>query len=176
MNGPIAYLGCSNTRMAVSGYALVGGKQFWGTPGTVYNGGTIPNWASGGYWPMFEQLRHSYGDPAAVWMEVCLLASETNMNANIASAVRVVLDLRTRTKAPLYISGLQPYIGHACKLAGADGPARCQKIADWLVYHRLGQTGPLLPGLDLAHCKGDGCHPNPAGMELLGHALLEFFG
>lgn len=174
---PIAYVGCSNTRMTVQGYELAGGSSFWPTPGSVYNGGTVPRWAAGYYWSQFGYLEAQGGKPAAIWLQVCLLSTESNLDADIAAGVRVILELNDREPGvPIYVSALSSFPDHVCKLTGANGPATAQKVADWLVAHGLALPGPAMPGLTIGLTRGDGCHPNPDGAALEGDALREFFG
>jgi hypothetical protein len=178
----IGYLGCSNSSVAVQGYHAVGGKQFW-TPvgqamqGISYAGGTIVSWSKGWLWPQF--LAFEQAAPAdKLWLQICLRSSET-VDQGKTAAQAVVGTIRghlpTRT-VPIYVSALNGYVQEDCAITGPAGPRKCRAVRNWMVAQGLADLGPAMPTLSHDQLLSDRCHPNQAGADKLGRALLNFFG
>lgn len=178
--GSVAFVGCSMSRGAVSGYELVGGTRFW--PSRIsYGGGSIGRWTSAitnegtRYWEEFERQRVAHPDTEAVWWNLCTFKSS---NADsYENAVEVLDEIESRLPGVVvYVSAQPAYSGgHVCALAGEGGPALMDEVALQLVDDGRVEAGPAMGPLAESETS-DGCHVNDLGKELLGGQLLEFFG
>lgn len=190
----LGFVGCSNTRMSVEGYATAGGKKFWPVPGTPYSAGTVVAWATGlpanMYWTQFQSMLDANPGTTDLWWQLC--AHEADLpDALYAAAVAVRNELLRRVPGVvLHVSALNGYAApHVCSACGADGPSRSADLAARLVAEGLAVAGPLMPellsnvpiasaGVTLStnDTNPDGCHPNTHGKAKLGGALLAHFG
>jgi len=177
----VGYLGCSMTVNAIEGYHSEGGTTLWGEVGD-FGGGTISAWAgllptSKTYWSGFDAILAKNPGTKAVWMELCIsvkkggTANDTYENALV---VRQEI-LKRIPNAVIYVSAQPMYTeGHVCGIAGADGPAKMQEIADKLVANGLAQKGPVLGPLATGQT-ADPCHANASGKSTMGKQMVEFF-
>jgi hypothetical protein len=196
-SGPVAFIGCSNTKDAVAGYQALGGQRLWpAVPG--FGGGTVKAWAlnigtdSFKHWAATTLQDRLRGHPGtrAVWWQLCALADQDDAT-NYAAALDVLAEIRKLFPgATVYVSALNGFLApHVCDLAGAAGPKRLQALADRLVRMRLAAPGPKVGALRSAfqtpsagttaqnnETGPDGCHPNDAGDRKLGRSLLASFG
>ena len=178
-DGVLGYVGCSNTQLAVAGYAALGGTRFW--PLEDGYGGTIaqlddPKQLSSTF-DRFDVL-HAARPASAIWWQLCLSDDRVRSDDELfALATSVIQRLRQRVgDAPIYVSALAHYVPPArCKKIGDDGPARLDALADRLVAADLAVRGPTLPPLTV-EVLSDACHPDVEGQELHGRVLVEFFG
>lgn len=174
-SGFVAYIGCSQTKLAVLGYENLGGTRF-----EVYEtgGGQINLWSrdDGEYWAAFDAAVAGKTLTAG-WMEICITASnETTTTYQDVEDALAVFRSKLPEGASIYASGLEIYQPvDSCGIAGPTVPALTRQYADQLAADGLAargpDLGPLTPGSTT-----DGCHPNAAGMELVGGQLLTFFG
>src|SRR5438093_7531681 len=70
---PVAYIGCSNSSLAVDGYHMDGGTRMW--PATrAYNNGTVLNWMTSGtrYWRAFDRMNATYPAATQLWFQPCV--------------------------------------------------------------------------------------------------------
>jgi hypothetical protein len=179
--GTIGFVGCSVSNGAVGAYRGQGGTRFWApiTGGDGYGGGHVAAWSeiSDGsqYWKAFRGGLAAQ-PPKAIWWELCASQRFSSMET-IANATAVYDEIKKRApNAVIYISSMMGYTGgHVCGIAGAEGPARMQKLVDQLVSGGRGERGPVMGPL-AGNQTSDGCHTNPAGGEILGKQLVAFFG
>jgi hypothetical protein len=176
---PVGYVGCSNSSLAVIGYAEDGGRLFWTpsvSPTLTYDNGTLLRWAAfPWYWSEFGALDAAKPGARRVWLQACILAAES-VAASEQALEKVVQGIEQRLPgAVIYGSAINGYTGIVCPKIGANGVTKSQQVIRWGVQQRLLSPGPTLPALSPAQL-GDGCHPNVAGRQLLGRALLRFFG
>src|SRR3954466_9235224 len=71
----MGFIGCSMAENVAQGYVADGGKRMWGpygTGGLVVQSWTDPNSAAR---QKFAQQASRFGRPAAVWVQICIFAS-----------------------------------------------------------------------------------------------------
>jgi hypothetical protein len=180
----IGYIGCSNSRDSVIGYhATVGNKNYlW--PAYNIGGGSIEQWADiwSPYWMAFQGMVASYGKPRAVWVQLCEKLPEDPVT--YAQVVAMLGNLKNKVPgAVAYISAINGYSPSTlCHLMGnltpaglAQGNADTNAWALQAVKDGLAQAGPIMGPLTPQLVLTDDCHPNDAGMALLGGQLKNFF-
>lgn len=178
--GSIAFVGCSMSKGAVSGYELLGGTGFWSAQ-ISYGGGSIGRWASAitdegtRYWEEFERQRIAHPETKAVWWNLCTFKGSNADSYD--NAVEVLDEIESRLPGVVVYVSAQPAYGggHVCALAGESGPALMEEVARQLVDAGRVEAGPVMGPLAEAETS-DGCHVNATGKELLGGQLLGFFG
>lgn len=179
----IGYIGCSNTRDSVTGYHAVSGNKNYLWPSYGIDRGRIDLWAKepSSYWTLFQSMVNLYGTPRVVWVELCENAQQfPNSYAQVVSMLGV-LKQKVAT-AIAYISAINGYNPTLCSLMGnltptglAQANADTNAWASKAVSDGLAQAGPVMGPLTPQLVKSDNCHPNQAGMELLGQQLHDFF-
>ncbi|HEY7401297.1 MAG TPA: hypothetical protein VH989_10435 [Actinomycetota bacterium] len=198
-NGPIGYVGCSNSAAAVNGYHLAGGRLMWPFIRN-YGGGTVTQWATGigesrnQYWSAFTKQLQNQPTTHTFWFQLCATAEESQNNDD--EAIAVIEEIRARVPdAVVYISPLNDWVApHVCAICGPDGPANMEADASQVVKAGEALRGPTMPPL-VAACtdsecgissrdatqqsnevEPDGCHPNTNGQLAFGERLMRFFG
>lgn len=172
----MGFIGCSMAENVAQGYVADGGTRMWGpygTGGLVVQSWTDPNSSA---WQLFDQQVAKFGKPTAVWVQICIFASQgatyTEVKQLIANA-----RLHAAPAATIYITGQPLYdAGHVCSLAGANGPQLTDSLAqqagnDTTQNVRYPGQFHLHNGEDV-----DGCHANTAGQASLGRQALAFWG
>jgi len=175
VEGFVAHIGCSQTKLGIRGYEDLGGTRL-----ERYEtaGGQINLWSrdAGGYWSAFDEAVAGKKISAG-WMEICITGgNERNTTYEDVVAALTVFQSKIPDNAPIYVSGLEVFepIG-SCRIAGPTIPAITRDYADRLVEAGLALRGPDLGPLT-PESTTDGCHPNRIGQELVGQQLLAFFG
>ena len=180
--GDIGVLGCSNTAQHVDGYlALSDIDRLISTP---LGGGDFLAWGEptargyDGYWAGLSTDVVA-GEVAAIWVQLCVRGkNKTEVTSADQAAVAHIVD-RLREQygdVTIYLSGINLYEeGYVCRKTGENGVAISWELADWAVAE-LGVvkgpvTGPLGPGT----VDSDGCHLSPAGEDLVGAQLVDWF-
>ena len=169
---PVAYIGCSNSSLAVDGYHMDGGTRMW--PATkAYNGGTVLNWTKPGtrYWAAFDHLNAIYPGATQLWFQPCVKSGESPTNS-ILAACQIV------ATAKLKIPGVTVYVSALSEYASGYGVrsevATSEAIRDDLVLSGVALAGPRMPLMTGSLLRPDGVHPNEAGSLRLGKTLLGF--
>jgi hypothetical protein len=160
----IGYIGCSNTRGSVAGYHRVAGNK--GRIWTPYNtgGGRIDLWqppTSTQYWTLYQQQLALYGQPKAVWVQLC----ERYQDASGAFHINTYSQVQTMLASS--IMGSQ-----------GQGETDTQSWAQQAVNEGLGLAGPKLGPLTLSLISSTDpthCHPSTEGENFLGRQLIAFF-
>jgi hypothetical protein len=172
----MGFIGCSMAENVAQGYVADGGKRMWGpygTGGLVVQSWTDPNSSA---WQKFDQQASRFGRPTAVWVQICIFASN---GATYDEVKRLIANARRHaaTDATIYITGQPLYDpGQTCTLAGAGGP----QLTDSLARQAAADTTQNVryPGEFHLHNGevADGCHANTAGQASLGGQALAFWG
>jgi hypothetical protein len=169
---PVAYIGCSNSSLAVDGYHMDGGTRMW--PATkAYNGGTVLSWTKPGtrYWPAFDHLNATYPGATQLWFQPCVRSGESPTNS-ILAACQIV------ATAKLEIPGVTVYVSALSEYASGYGVrsdvATSEAIRDDLVLSGVALAGPRMPLMTGSLLRSDRVHPNEAGSLRLGKTLLAF--
>ena len=172
----MGYIGCSMGENTAQGYAADGGTRMWGgyaTGGDVVQSWTDPNSSA---WQLFDQQAAMFGKPTAVWVQVCVFTQ----GATIAEVDQMIANTRLHA-APgvtIFITGQPQYDpGHVCSLAGANGPALTDSLAQQAAAdpaQNVTYKGTF--HLTNSEVVSDGCHANTAGMADLGHQALSKWG
>jgi hypothetical protein len=165
------------------GYQRIGGTRMWGGY-AVHNTHTLAEWieptAEG--WRLFDQYAQRSGLPKAVWIQICVVASEPELGTPTLEQVAAVVAItreHAHPEAVLYITGQPLYEeGHICTFAGEGGPELTDQLAREaaadpnldLIYP--GAFGPL----EAEHISADTCHATSSGGNLLGEQALGFWG
>lgn len=178
-DGPnsMGFIGCSMAENTAAGYRAIGGQRMWGPYGT--GGDVVQNWTdpNSAAWDKFDQQVAQYGQPTAVWVQICIFASS---GATYDEVKTLIANARQHAApdATIYITGQPLYdSGWTCNLAGSSGPELTDELAqragddpDLNVIYP-GTFGPLGQGTT-----SDSCHANSAGEELLGQQAVQYFG
>lgn len=175
----VGIVGCSVTLNAVDGYQILGGDVLWPSV-TGYAGGTISAWALdlstlSGYWSAFDAALAANPDTDAVWLQLCTNTSGASQDT--FENAQIVAD-EIRRRAPgvrVFVSAQNSYSDGVCGIAGANGPANMQTIADQLVNAGAAEAGPTLGPLSMSQTV-DTCHASADGAQVLGAQLAAFFG
>jgi len=169
---PIAYIGCSNSSLAVDGYHLDGGMRMW--PATkAYNDGTVLNWMTPGtrYWRAFDSLNAAYPGATQLWFQPCVKSGDSPTNS-ILAACQIV------AAAKLRIPGVSVFVSALSEYAGGYGAhidvATSEAIRSDLVLSGAALPGPRMPLMTRSMLRSDGVHPNESGTVRLGQTLLTF--
>jgi hypothetical protein len=172
----MGFIGCSMAENVAQGYVASGGKRMWGpygTGGLVVQSWTDPNSSA---WQKFDQQASRFGRPTAVWVQICIFASN---GATYDEVKRLIANARQHAApaATIYISGQPLYDpGQTCSLAGANGP----QLTDNLAKQAAADTTQNVsyPGQFHLHNGevADGCHANTTGQASLGRQALAFWG
>jgi len=180
----IGYIGCSNTRESVSGYHAISGNKNYLWPPYNMGGGRIDLWAdaSSSYWMSFQGMVSTYGKPKAVWVQLCENVPDAVNNYAQVTAMLGILKSKIPT-AVVYISAINAYNpATLCPLMGpltssglAQGNVDTNAWALQAAIDGLAQVGPVMGPLTPQLVLTDDCHPNDAGMALLGGQLKSFF-
>ncbi|RSM56705.1 hypothetical protein DMB66_33185 [Actinoplanes sp. ATCC 53533] len=172
----MGFIGCSMAENVAQGYVADGGKRMWGpygTGGLVVQSWTDPNSSA---WQKFDQQVGRFGRPTAVWVQICIFASN---GATYDEVKRLIANARQHAAAgaTIYISGQPLYDpGQTCSLAGANGPQLTDSLA------RQAGSDPTqnvtYPGQFRLRAGevADGCHANTTGQASLGRQALAFWG
>jgi hypothetical protein len=172
----MGFVGCSMAENVAQGYVAGGGTRMWGpygTGGLVVQSWTDPNSAA---WQKFDQQAASFGRPTAVWVQICIFASN---GATYDEVKRLIANARQHAApaATIYITGQPLYdAGQTCSLAGANGP----QLTDNLARQAAADTTQNVryPGQFHLHNGevADGCHANTTGQASLGRQALAYWG
>ncbi len=174
---PIGYVGCSVTLDAVRGYRRLEGSRLWAPDDLAYGLGTISAWAdpdpANDYWADFSAMLEARPETAAIWWQLC---AGQGPDDTLDGALKVLERLSLLAPGvPVYVSAQPGYsTGHLCPIAGYDGPAQMQTIADQLVDDPRVMRGPALDPLSTDDLR-DNCHADRRGQALQGEQLIAFF-
>ncbi len=184
---PMGFLGCSNTRQTVQGYAIAEGRSFWAVDESQlheYDGGAVLNWAKNtekGHeqlWRVFDEYLKQNPETDTVWWQLCIRKEEAGMSYD--DAVSVLNALRQRIPGvTVYVSALPEFPEHTCELTGSEGIERANELVEELVEKNSDVLtgpviGPLYPG-DIDNGDETRCHPGLGGAIMTGRQLIEFF-
>lgn len=175
----IGYIGCSASRDSVAGYHAVPGNKNYMWPSYDTGDGRIDRWAdpSSSYWTLFQGMVNSYGQPQAVWVQLC---EQLPTHPNTYAQVKAMLSI-LKSKAPAavaYISAINAYNPPTlCRSLGTSGQGKTNTDtwAAQAVAQKLAQAGPVMGPLTPATVISDDCHSNQAGRNLLGQQLQSLF-
>jgi hypothetical protein len=174
----MGFIGCSMAENVAQGYQALGGMRMWppyGTGGLVVQRWTDTNSSA---WQMFDEQVAEYGEPTAVWVQICIFASQ---GATYDEVKQLIANAREHAApgATITISGQPLYeSGWVCSLAGANGPQLTDDLAQQAAddstqdVSYAGTFGPL----GQATTTSDGCHANQGGQQLLGDQAVDYFG
>ncbi len=180
--GDIGVLGCSNTAQHVDGYlALSDVDRLISTP---LGGGDFLSWGDptdqgyDGYWAGLS-ASVAAGEVVAIWAQLCVRGkNQTEMTSGDQAAVAHIVD-RLREQygdVTIYMSGINLYEeGYVCRKTGENGVAISWELADWAVAELEVVKGPVTGPLGPGTVDSDGCHLSPAGEELVGAQLVDWF-
>jgi hypothetical protein len=179
----IAYVGCSNTWDTVQAYDRYSNQSlFWSWQYYNTGGGTLDRWAnlSSHYWTMYKQQLKTQGQPQDIWFQICEFAG--NVPEAFSQVQTVISNLRSLSpNAVIYVSPLNSYNpSNICGITGPNGVSDATKNANLTVAAGLALAGPGAYGLPVlgpltASTTVDGCHPNDAGLAILGPQMASFF-
>jgi hypothetical protein len=173
----MGFIGCSMSENVAQGYVADGGQRMWGPYGT--SGMVVQSWTSttSASWKLFDTQVAKYGKPSAVWVQVCIFASQ---GATYAEVKSLIANARQHAApgAKIYITGqpIYPDNPSSCALAGPTGPALTESLAKQAAADATQNvtypgTFQLMKGEEV-----DGCHANTAGQASLGKQALAFWG
>lgn len=178
--GSIGYIGCSISRAAVDGYHSIDSNKnlFW--PSYPTGGGHVGLWADphANYWTNFDRMIGRYGQPLAVWVELCEQAQKQTASYQDVQTMFAILK-RHAPNAIYYISPIniyQPLVG-LCRAMGPTGEGETDTL-NWrtrTVSDGLALQGPEMGPITAADVNGSGCEPNQSGIIVLGNNLHSFF-
>jgi Cellulose binding domain len=172
----MGFIGCSMAENVAQGYVAVGGRRMWGPYGT--GGLVVQSWTNtnSSAWQLFDQQASRFGRPTAVWVQICIFASQ---GATYNEVKQLIANARQHAAAGarIYITGQPLYdAGHVCSLAGANGPQLTDSLARQAGADSTQNV--TYPGEFHLHNGEDvdGCHANTAGQQSLGRQALGFWG
>jgi hypothetical protein len=172
----MGFIGCSMAENVAQGYVADSGKRMWGPYGT--GGLVVQSWTDpdSSAWQKFDQQVGRFGRPTAVWVQICIFASN---GATYDEVKRLIANARQHAApaATIYVTGQPLYdAGQTCSLAGAGGP----QLTDTLARQAGADStqNVIYPGQFRLHTGevADGCHANTAGQASLGRQALAFWG
>ena len=182
LSDQVGFVGASVSMNAVNGAITLGSNRF-GSALPTYGGGGVYQWAknltdSNPYWAAFK-AEYTARPFKIVWLQLAALATDA-ANETYANALAVVNQIKTRVPgAVVYVSAQPNYTPSTwvCSLAGADGPARMQSLADQLVANGECERGPVMGPLVASTMlrPNDTCHANTTGENFEGQQLINFF-
>lgn len=172
----MGFIGCSMAENVAQGYVDQGGTRMWGPYGT--GGQVAQSWTdtNSSAWQNFDQQTDQFGDPTAVWVQICIFA---DAGATYDEVTQMIENAREHAAsgATIYITG-QPFYdpGESCFLAGPDGPELTDSLAQQAADDP--SQNVIYPGSFILHSDevSDGCHANAAGELSLGTQALDFWG
>ena len=172
----MGYCGCSMAENVANGYRAVGGRRMWGGYGT--GGLVVQNWtnSNSSAWQKFDQQAAQYGKPTAVWVQVCIFASQGATYDEVRQMVNAARQ-HAASGATIYITGQPLYSeGNVCDLAGSGGPEHTDDLA-----RQAGNDASLnvtySGTFTLRNSEvSDGCHANSAGEQSLGNQAVNKWG
>lgn len=206
----IAYIGCSNTEISAMYYANLSTLYpatyprtlLWPYSSSIYEigGGSVEEWAVDGpgpdgrnYWQAFRAAKAFYGEPAAVWVQLCENFQLRPSDYTAVQAMFAHLQANTATRR-YYVSAINtynPYVYNPNPLqgcskmgaatGGSEGEDDTAAWAAHAVADGLALAGPALGPLNSLggpspiQTGSDGCHPNPPGGQSIGAQLHNFF-
>jgi hypothetical protein len=173
----MGFIGCSMAEDIATGYVTVQGQRMWGPYGT--GGMVVQSWtnSSSSSWKLFDKQVAKYGQPSAVWVQVCIYS---NPGATYDEVKQLITNARQHAapNATIYITGQPLYADNpaSCVRAGAGGPELTVSLAK-----QAGADASLnviYPGDFNLHQSDlvDDCHANSAGRQSLGKQALAFWG
>jgi hypothetical protein len=172
----MGFIGCSMAENVAQGYVADGGTRMWGPYGT--GGLVVQSWTdtNSSSWQLFDQQVAKYGKPKAVWVQICIFASQ---GATYDEVKQLIANARQHaaTGATIYITGQPLYdAGHTCTLAGSGGPELTDSLAQQAGNDSTENV--IYPGAFHLHNgeDQDGCHANTTGQQSLGRQALAFWG
>ena len=176
----IGYIGCSNTRETVEGYAHVGGKKMWDSQ-RRYGSGTILDWSQNleegsKYWDVFDELLEKYPNTNTIWFELCIM--DEDRTTSYEHAAIILNEIRKRIPAvTIYVSPLSDYTDGVCEITGTFGLEKGKELAKELDEKNEDVfVGPLLGPMTPQDTAKDGCHlSSPDGKRKLGNQMRLFF-
>lgn len=174
----IAGVGCSNTQDSMIDRGAYFDQSSKDKLIAVAAGGhTVEKWA--------ENWRNDWNDRylgfrpstgySGVWLQLCERASAGLTVENVLTIIEMVWD--ADPDIPVWISPLNFYETEACAVTnGNQIPSEGAVMADELAATMPNvYRGPDLGPLTSSMVRRDNCHPNSAGVTLLGSQLVEFF-
>jgi len=171
----IGYIGCSISEISVTGYNGATNKGLFWNPAYPTGGGVINDWAnpSSSYWSGFESQLARFGQPRAVWVQVCVANPIKASYSLVASAIQIL-----RSKAPHAVFFVSPLVtygpGTNCGFGNVTGS---YSLANEAVANGLGLAGPDLGPWSVADMGGASCDPHTSSaLSLVGTQLTSFFG
>ncbi|MBA3552673.1 MAG: hypothetical protein H0W27_07355 [Actinobacteria bacterium] len=169
----LGYIGCSNTKLAVSGYhALSADDRLW--PAYATTGMSIERWADplNPVWERYDAQVATHGQPAEVWVQVCI---NSDRPAGIEEIRAAVTNLSSHSPtATVHLSPINTFDPpDICPLT-AD-VASVAALVDQAVAEGWGQRGPDLGPLGVDYLQDDHCHPNQSGRGFLGAQVKAAF-
>src|SRR3989338_345651 len=177
--GPIGYLGCSNTIQTVQGYYLVGGKKIW-KPDMRYDSGSVAQWVDGiknenRFWKAFDDNLRENPGTNAIWWELCIPEEQL---VSYENAVLVLDAIRKRIpEVVIYVSGLPEYTDGICRITGTAGIKRGLELVKELSSGNNDVLpGPALGPMTPEYTDDYGCHLAFEGKKALGKQMAMFFG
>ena len=192
----IGYIGCSETWMSVGlptgyGYHAVSTKNLLWPQLAQYSGGYIgpgdKGWsnATNYMWTVFSNEIAAWGMPQAVWVEACGVVGPDGVTiANATYAMQTFAQffsiLRSKVPtAPIYLSMINNFTQWSPPLCARMTLSQYDTM-DSYINHQVSignaYAGPVMGPLTATTIlTGSTCHPNPAGQNLLGAQLVQFF-
>jgi hypothetical protein len=159
------------------GYRDGGGTRMWG----AYVGSTagfVEHWTNttSAAWQKFDAQATMYGEPTAVWVQVCVTASH---GATTQEVNQLIANAREHAApgATIYVTGQTQYQrSGSCSVSGATGPGLTDTLAREagmnatlnVIYS--GVFGPLLE-----QEVSDGCFATSEGQARLGQQARGFW-
>ncbi len=191
----IGYVGCSETWMSVgdnsAGYHYLSARNLFWPLISAYSGGYIglgdKGWsnASNYMWTFFDKEVQTYGQPQAVWVEACGVANpdgKTIANASYAQLMFSEFFSLLRSHAPgatVYLSMINNFTSWSPPLCSRMTLQQYDAMDSYVKYQvgiGAAHAGPVMGPLTASTIlTGSTCHPNPAGQNLLGEQLVQFF-
>ena len=176
----IGYIGCSNTRETVEGYAHLGGKKMWDSQ-RRYGSGTILDWSQNveegsKYWDVFDELLEKYPNTNTIWFELCIM--DEDRATSYEHAALILSEIRKRIPAvTIYVSPLADYTEGICEITGTFGLEKGKELAKELDEKNEDVLpGPVLGPMTPKDTAKDGCHlSSPDGKRKLGNQMRLFF-
>ena len=171
----IGYIGCSISEISVSGYDNYSANRglFWAPYST--GGGLISGWdnPNSQYWLNFDAELTTYGQPKAVWVQICVSTTANFTYNDVVTAVQIL-----RSKVPnaaLFFSPLVTYpLNWNCTFANVP---QSYTFADEAASNGLGVRGPNLGPWTASDMGSATCDPGTAGARtLVGTQLSSYFG
>ena len=173
-----AHVGGSLTERPVKGFhKKYGPGSFWPTEAYRIGKGTVKRWLTvPSYFAQFDAQAAAIPFDA-VWLMLCTHDADYGSDLAVlrAQADDLVGMLRDRTQAPLYLSGMFPYLDNSCP-ATTLAVGHTNEVAVALQREGVGLAGPVLSGLHATQLANGRCDQNAAGRAVHGDDLHRWLG